>query len=99
MDYSDVQKAVLAKLLKKYESSKTYSGEQEVYQTFSINPEKVFSDYGSDFADIDKIRDFENAIEILETDSLITISRKNDRIQKMCRIRRIRKLVQRRQET
>lgn len=86
MDYSDVQKAVLAKLLKKYESSKTYSGEQEVYQTFSINPEKVFSDYGSDFADIDKIRDFENAIEILETDSLITISRKNDRIQKITAI-------------
>ena len=73
MDYSEIQKSVLAKLLKKYESSKTYAGEHVVNQTFSINPEKIFSDYGNDFADIDKIRDFENAIEILETDRMTPI--------------------------
>lgn len=76
MTYSEKQKTILRQLLKKYESSKTYSGQNEIAQTFSLVPEKVFPDYANDFADVDKIRDFENALSVLEHNSLVTLSKK-----------------------
>ena len=45
-----------------------------------------FSDYVNDFADVDEIRDFENDIARLESESLIAISKNNDRIQKITAI-------------
>jgi len=86
MTYSKIQKKTLEFLLKKYESSKTYLGKNEVSQSFSLSPEKIFPDYENDFADIDKIRDFENDIARLESESLIAISKNNDRIQKITAI-------------
>ena len=74
MTYSKIQKKILELLLKKYESSKTYDDQNEVTQSFSILPEKVFPDYNNDFTDIDKIKDFENDIEILQINSLVIIS-------------------------
>lgn len=86
MTYSKIQKKALEFLLKKYESSKTYLGKNEVSQSFSLLPEKIFSDYVNDFADVDKIRDFENDIASLESESLISILKKDDRIQKITAI-------------
>lgn len=86
MTYSRIQKKALEFLLKKYESSKTYLGKNEVSQSFSLSPEKIFPDYVNDFADVDEIRDFENDIARLESESLIAISKNNDRIQKITAI-------------
>lgn len=86
MTYSKIQKKALEFLLKKYESSKTYLGKNEVSQSFSLSPEKIFSDYVNDFADVDEIRDFENDIARLESDNLISILKKDDRIQKITAI-------------
>ncbi|MBR1614678.1 MAG: DUF2399 domain-containing protein [Treponema sp.] len=86
MTYSKIQKKALEFLLKKYESSKTYLGKNEVSQSFSLSPEKIFPDYVNDFADVDEIRDFENDIARLESESLIAISKNNDRIQKITAI-------------
>ena len=83
MPYSKIQKKTLELLLKKYESSKTYSGKNEVAQSFSLPPEKIFPDYADDFADVDKIQDFENDLALLQNDNLVAISKKNDRIQKI----------------
>ena len=86
MAYSKIQKKTLELLLKKYESSKTYSGQNEVSQSFSIQPEKVFPEYENDFTDIDRIRDFENDLAPLEKASLVAISKKQDRISKITAI-------------
>ena len=86
MTYSKIQKKTLELLLKKYESSKTYLGKNEVSQSFSLLPEKIFPDYENDFADVDEIRDFENDIASLESDNLISILKKDDRIQKITAI-------------
>lgn len=86
MAYSKIQKKILELLLKKYESSKTYDDQNEVTQSFSILPEKVFPEYNNDFTDIDKIKDFENDIEILQINSLVIISKKQDRVSKITAI-------------
>ena len=86
MAYSKIQKKTLELLLKKYESSKTYSGQNEVSQSFSIQAEKVFPEYENDFTDIDRIRDFENDLATLEKASLVAISKKQDRISKITAI-------------
>lgn len=86
MTFSKIQKKTLELLLKKYEASKTYNESNEITQSFSISPEKVFSDYTNDFADVDKIHDFENDLEILEKMELIAISKKDDRINKITAI-------------
>ena len=57
--YSNVQKQILQKLLTKFESSKTYKGENSVTQSFSIKPSEVFNEYEKDSADINQIEDFE----------------------------------------
>ena len=46
--YSNVQKQILQKLLTKFESSKTYKGENSVTQSFSIKPSEVFNEYEKD---------------------------------------------------
>lgn len=86
MTYSKVQKKILELLLKKYESSKTYDGQNGVSQSFSILPEKVFPDYSNDFTDIDRIKDFETNIDFLQNNSLVVVSRKHDRISKITAI-------------
>lgn len=86
MTYSKVQKKILELLLKKYESSKTYDGQNEVSQSFSILPEKVFPDYSNDFTDIDRIKDFETNIDFLQNNSLVVVSIKHDRISKITAI-------------
>ena len=86
MTFSQKQKKTLELLLKKYESSKTYNKNNEITQSFSILPEKIFPDYTNDFADVDKIHDFENDLEVLEKMELVEISKKDDRISKIAAI-------------
>ena len=81
--YSTVQKQILQKLLAKYESSKTYKGENSVAQKFSIKPSDVFKDYEKDSADINQIEDFEKQCHHLESENFIHIDRKYERITKI----------------
>lgn len=83
MMYSQIQKQILQKLLSKYESSKTYRGKNEVSQTFSIKPAEIFKDYDRDSADINKISDFEREVFELESDNLVSITKKYERIAKI----------------
>lgn len=86
MTFSQKQKKTLELLLKKYESSKTYNKNNEITQSFSILPEKIFPDYTNDFADVDKIHDFENDLEVLEKMELVAVFKKDDRISKIAAI-------------
>lgn len=86
MTFSKIQKKTLELLLKKYETSKTYNERNEITQSFSVPPEKIFPDYTNDFADIDRIRDFENELEILEKMELVAVFKKNDRINRITAI-------------
>ena len=81
--YSHVQKQILKKLLAKYESSKTYKGENFVSQTFSIKPSDVFKEYEKDSADINEIEDFEKQCRLLESEEIVHLARKYDRISKI----------------
>lgn len=73
MKFSVWQKAALEMLVDRYEASKTYRGENRVTQRFSISPKKVFSDYDSDYANVDDVNDFECQMGELEHKGLLMI--------------------------
>ena len=77
------QKQILEKLLHKYESSKTYKGENAVRQSFSILPTDVYPKYDNDFEDPNSIEDFENELKILESEKLIVTEIRNRHIAKI----------------
>ena len=77
------QKQILEKLLHKYESSKTYKGENAVRQSFSILPTDVYQKYDNDFEDPNSIEDFEKELEILESEKLIVTEIRNRRVAKI----------------
>ena len=83
MIYTSIQKQILQKILTKYESSKTYKGENSVSQSFSIKPSDVFKDYEKDSADISAVEDFEKQCKLLESAELISIDYRYDRIIKI----------------
>ena len=86
MIYTSIQKQILQKLLTKYESSKTYKGENSVSQSFSIKPSDVFKDYEKDSADISAVEDFEKQCKLLESAELINLDYRYDRIIKITAI-------------
>ena len=77
MPLSKRQKTILSLLLNKYESSRTYRGENQVRQTFAITPEQVMPDYHSDFADVADVEIFERELRDLERTGLITTEEKS----------------------
>ena len=83
MIYSNVQKQILQKLLAKYESSKSYKGENAVTQSFSIKPSDVFKSYEKDSADINEIEDFEKQCRLLESENFVQVEWKYERIAKI----------------
>ena len=83
MIYSNIQKQILQKLLTKYESSKTYKGENAVSQTFFIKPSDVFKNYEKDSADINEVEDFEKQCGLLESGNLVQVDWKYGRIAKV----------------
>ena len=86
MIYSNIQKQILQKLLTKYESSKTYKGTNSVVQNFSIKPADIFKEYEKDSTDINVIEDFEKQCELLESEGLIQLAWKYERISKIISI-------------
>ncbi len=77
---SNIQKQILQRLLTKYESSKTYKGTNLLLQNFSIKPTDIFKEYDKDSTDINAIEDFEKECKKLETDDIIHIEWKYERI-------------------
>lgn len=77
---SNIQKHILQRLLTKYESSKTYKGTNLLLQNFSIKPTDIFKEYDKDSTDINAIEDFEKECKKLETDDIIHIDWKYERI-------------------
>lgn len=77
------QKEVLSALLDKYENSKTYKGENQVHQTFSIAPDIIMQEYHSDFADVEKIRLFEAELSELAEEQLVRLELKGTVIRKI----------------
>lgn len=77
------QREVLSALLDKYENSKTYKGENQVHQSFSISPDMILQEYDSDFADVEKVHLFEAELEELEREQLIRLERKGTVIRKI----------------
>ena len=83
MNLNSRQKQILDKLLRKYESSKTYKGENAVRQSFSISPSDVYPNYDNDFEDPNSIEDFEKELNVLKTENLIEIEIKDRRVIKI----------------
>ena len=83
MNLNNRQKQILERLLRKYESSKTYKGENTVRQSFSISPTDVYQNYDNDFEDPNLIVDFEKELKILESEKLVVIEIKNRHVVKI----------------
>ncbi|MBO5116662.1 MAG: hypothetical protein J6C25_04055 [Treponema sp.] len=77
---SNIQKHILQRLLTKYESSKTYKGTNLLLQNFSIKPTDIFKEYDKDSTDINAIEDFEKECNLLESEKLIQLDWKYERI-------------------
>lgn len=80
MIYSETIKQILQRLLSKYESSKTYKGTNLLLQNFSIKPTDIFKEYDKDSTDINAIEDFEKECNLLESEKLIQLDWKYERI-------------------
>lgn len=77
------QERLLNALLDKYERSKTHEGTNLVLQNFAVEPIAIWSEYVSDFTDIEQVKDFENEMRYLESIDLITIRAKDGVIEKL----------------
>ena len=75
------QKTVFNKLIDKYERSKMY-GDCKVKRHIYLLPTDVFTDYYSDFADVDKVNQFEDELRELEENELISITYDRDSVVK-----------------
>ncbi len=80
---SRLQRQIISRLIDKYENSKSYNGENKVNQSFYVTPTDFLSDYYSDFADIDRVRELEEQIEALSEAELVRIVKKNGSISKI----------------
>ena len=67
------QKTVINKLIDKYERSKIYTGDCKVNRNIFLLPTEVFTDYDSDFADVEKVSQFEDELRELDENGLINI--------------------------
>ena len=83
MNLNSRQKLILEKLLRKYEGSKTYKGENSIRQTFSIVPTDVYPKYNDDFEDVNSIEDFEKELKNLESENLISTESGNQHVVKI----------------
>lgn len=86
MNLNKRQKLILDKLLKKYENSKSYKGENSVRQFFAVEPSKIFEKYEDDFADLDEVKNFEQEVAWLQQSGLIDIVYKDNHIAKIIAI-------------
>lgn len=71
---SKTQKTVINRLIDKYERSKIFTGDCKVNRNIFLLPTEVFTDYDSDFADVEKVSQFEDELRELDEKGLIEIS-------------------------
>lgn len=94
---NDIQKRILERLISKYESSKTYNGENQVTQSFNIKPQDVFKQYNSDFVDLDAQGDFERDVKELESVGFIALLEPKGIIEKIglnvCKVEEINEVL------
>lgn len=83
MKFTVNQRKLLNVLLDKYERSKTHEGTNLVPQNFAVVPVDIWSEYVSDFASIEQVKDFETEMRYLESIGLITIREKDGVITKL----------------
>lgn len=67
-------------LLDKYERSLTYSGENQVNQSFSVKPAEIYPGYESNYEPVDAVRRFEDEVKQLEKAGLVRIVWKRESI-------------------
>ena len=77
------QKKIISMLLDKYENSLTYTGENQVHQTFWVRPEKVYPKYNDNFEAQEKVIIFEKELKELEGFDLISLTWKNNVVTKI----------------
>ncbi|MBQ7780662.1 MAG: hypothetical protein IJ405_01380 [Lachnospiraceae bacterium] len=83
MKFTVNQEKLLNALLDRYERSKTHEGTNLVPQNFAVDPIVIWSEYVSDFADVEQVKDFETEMRYLESIGLITIREKDGAIAKL----------------
>lgn len=80
-----LQRKVLERLLDSYEKSKTFQGENQVNQSFSVSVEKLFPKYGDD-AEYDYFCRVNQAMEELNAAALVTLEYERRGILKKVRL-------------
>ena len=65
------QKKTLEMLLDRYESSKSYRGENRVKQSFRVKPEEIWPPYRDNFTDVSEVDEFERELDILVKRGLV----------------------------
>ncbi len=83
MKFTVNQEKLLNALLDRYERSKTHEGTNLVPQNFAVDPIVIWSEYVSDFADVEQVKDFETEMRYLESIGLIIIREKEGAIVKL----------------
>lgn len=84
---NSIQKQIINRLLDKYENSKSYTGKNLVMQNYYEYPTNVYKDYESDFADVDLVQKFEDAVYELQKEDLISVEKKNGTIKKIAAVK------------
>lgn len=84
---NNIQKKIINSLLDKYESSKSYTGQNLILQNYYLDPTNFYKDYESDFADIDLVQKFEEAVFELQKEDLISVEKKNGVIKKITAVK------------
>lgn len=77
------QRDLLSLLLDKYERSLTYSGENQVNQSFSVKPAEIYPGYESNYEPVDAVRRFEDEMKQLEKAGLVRIVWRRESISKI----------------
>jgi hypothetical protein len=67
-----MKKKLLSKLIDKYETSKSFIGQNKVNQKFTINPSKLFPKYSND-AEVEFFSDLNESIHDLEKAELVSV--------------------------
>ena len=80
LQLSNRQKKLLARLLDKYENSRSYQGTNKRNQNFSVRPGEIWKGYDDNFTEIAEIEDFERELIRLEEAGLVKLTRKNGEI-------------------
>jgi hypothetical protein len=74
------QKKLLELMIRRYERTSTYRGENVLRQNIAVEPAAVFPGYCADSADVVKIAEFEKSMLALETFSPVRVTYKDRRL-------------------